>query len=182
MPALAAIALGFALGAAFAWPLRAMAGRAQSTDSRGLAIVSLFCLLVYTPVVAYFLATAPDWCFGYFIDTARLRALPQLFALAATLTSVPLGFVLAGLSRGRDRLRGVTRLTAGGLLTSSALLAPGLARLRWVATTHQYQLDFGQQSLVGSRPGLALVWMAVLLVVSALFVGRLLTQVASRGE
>ena len=96
MPALIALPFGVCLGLAFAWLARRELRRVTTGEltGRGLAIATLFGLLVFAPVSAYFLAFEPDWCLAYVIDTAQASAALTPALLLLEVASVPGGFLL----------------------------------------------------------------------------------------
>ncbi|WP_433935099.1 hypothetical protein AB3662_10675 [Sorangium cellulosum] len=182
MPAFVAPLVGFALGALLAWfsaaaPHRPGALRAAEPRlspgprDRPLALVSLFAVLVFAPVCAYFLVFAPDWSFAYLVDTRRIPSAVDLLLLLLDAASVPAGFAaahrFASSAGGRPTAQGAVRALAvfGGAPIAIALVAV-LALSRRLAldgTYRQVEGDFGVHPVAGGPLGYALLWMYTML-------------------
>jgi hypothetical protein len=160
MPVLIALPLGLTLGIAFAWLSRAELRRATSRDlsGAGLMIATLFGLLVFAPVCAYFLAFEPDWCVAYLLDTAQASAALAPALLLLTLVSVPGGYLIGRqlLDRGGEETGLVRGLAAGVVITLAALML-GLRRFAVQGSYAQFHGDFGTQPLAGSSLGYAIL-------------------------
>jgi hypothetical protein len=159
MPVLVALPLGLSLGMSFAWAARRELRRATTRQlgSHGLGVATLFGLLVFTPISAYFLAFEPDWCLAYLLDTAQVSAALVPALLMLSLVSVPAGFLIGGrvLSRGDDA--GLLRvLGAFAVLTLGAIML-GLRRFAVQGSYAQFHGDFGTQQLAGSSLGYAIL-------------------------
>ncbi|AKT39398.1 hypothetical protein [Chondromyces crocatus] len=189
MPAFVAPLIGFALGALLAWirgaaPLQPFArsqpggtawqalrdhgvsgmGTARTAEARSLALATLFGLLVFTPICAYFLTFAPDWSFAYLIDSRRVPSALELLLLIADAAAVPAGF-LAMERAGEHRSFRATGSLVGAPLALAALLVLLLGkRLTVEGTYRQIQGDFGVGAVAGGPLGYALLWMHGLLI------------------
>lgn len=163
MPAITAPLFGFVLGVAFAWLSAADLERTGGIPSRPLLVVTLFSLLVYAPVYAFFLSFAPDWVYAYVIDPQRLPGFVDLGAVLVTAASVPAGFA-AAVRYARARRSGpVLRLAAPLAAAAAGLTLLFAPRLGVQATYAQYHGDFGVRSVSGTPIGYALLWMALVL-------------------
>ena len=146
---------------------------------RPLLIVSLFSLLVFAPVCAYFAAFAPDWSYAYLIDSHRLPGAVDLAVILVDVASVPIGFGLA-VRRGRERRPGTYgRVAALPLLLCATFIVAAFPQLGVHATYAQYHGDFGMRSVAGSPLGYALLWMDGILVLGASYTARMLRRLAS---
>lgn len=165
MPAPTAPLIGFALGVAFAWAasdeLARSAGSAATT--RSFVLVTLFSLLCFAPISAYFLAFAPDWSYAYFVDSQRLPSAVDIGLALLNVASVPVGFAVAARSASAKRLGPLLRLGGVPALGAVIFLLGSLPRLSVQATYAQYHGDFGTRSVAGSPLGYALLWMAAVL-------------------
>lgn len=155
--------LGFCIGALLAWSVRNQRPREELGSGRALLLAAAFSVLVFGPVCAYFLVYAPDWCFAYLIDTARL---PRGFEIALTLAnvvSVPAGFTAL------DRMPRERAFAALGILTGppifacAAFVAGAASRLSVYGTYAGFHGDFGVVGVAGSMLGYGLLFMALVL-------------------
>ncbi|WP_437736231.1 hypothetical protein [Sorangium sp. So ce1335] len=182
MPAFVAPLVGFALGALLAWfsaaaPHRPGAPRAAEprlapgSRDRPLALVSLFAVLVFAPVCAYFLVFAPDWSFAYLVDTRRIPSAVDLVLLLLDAASVPAGFAaahrFASRAGGRPTAQGAVRALAvfgGGPIAVALVAVLALSRrLALDGTYRQVEGDFGVHPVAGGPLGYALLWMYTML-------------------
>jgi hypothetical protein len=184
VPAPIAPLIGFVLGTAFAWAAAGEVPRAPGSAlfSRALVIVSLFSLLVFAPVAAYFVAFAPDWSFAYLVDSARLPGGADLALILLDVASVPLGFAAASRRCQHRSPAPLLRLAAPPALVAATFIIAGLSRLQVDATYAQYHGDFGTRPVAGSPLGYALLWMNAVLLLGAAWTGRALRRMAARGR
>jgi hypothetical protein len=181
MPAPTAPLIGFVLGVGFAWAAAdELARRGGSSVSRSLIVVTLFSLLVFAPVSAFFLAFAPDWAYAYIIDSQRLPSATDLGLVLFDAASVPLGFALSARWAGARQLGPLLRLAALPTLLVAVFMLLLAPRLAIHATYSQYQGDFGTRSLAGSPLGYALLWMSTVLLGAALWTARCLRRIGQR--
>lgn len=168
MPAPIGPLLGFALGAALAWFATDGTGRGKATLAVApLALVSLFALLVFTPVAGYFIAFAPDWSYAYLIDVSRRLGALHIIVLLADIASVPLGFAIALRSARGSFSPVLIRLLGLPLLGAAVFVAVFLPRLAVEATYAQFHGDFGTRPAAGGPLGYALIWSALILASGA---------------
>lgn len=163
MPAPFAPWIGFLLGVAFAWAAAEDLIRAGSAISRALVVVSLFGVMVFAPVAAYFLAFAPDWSWAYAIDAQRLPGSLDSALVLLDAASVPAGFVAAARYAKQSRTGPLLRLIALPVSVVALLLLLTLPRLGVEASYSQYHGDFGVRSVSGGPLGYSLLWMALVL-------------------
>lgn len=182
MPAFVAPLVGFALGALLAWfsaaaphrpgALRAAEVRlAPGPRDRPLVIVSLFAVLIFAPVCAYFLIFAPDWSFAYLVDTRRIPSAVDLVLLLLDAASVAAGFAaaqrFAASAGGRPTAQRSVRalaIFAGAPLALALIAVVALSRrLAIDGTYRQVEGDFGVHPVAGGPLGYALLWMLTML-------------------
>jgi hypothetical protein len=184
MPAPTAPLIGFSLGVAFAWAASDELARSlgSGTTSRSLVVVTLFSLLCFAPVAAYFLAFAPDWSYAYFVDSQRLPSAIDLGLALLNAASVPAGFAVAARAASAKRIGGVVRIASTPAVLALAFLLLTLPRLSVQGTYAQFHGDFGTHSVAGGSLGYALLWMATLLGVSIAWTVRCLRMIGGSGR
>ncbi len=179
MPAPIAPFIGFALGVAFAWIAADELVRAAGSGvtSRSLVVVTLFSLLVFAPIGAYFIAFNPDWSYAYLVDSQRLPTAVDLGLVLLDAASVPAGFAVAARRASLHRLGAVVRIAA--LPTAVPVLFVGVLfrRLAIQATYAQFHGDFGTRSAAGSSLGYSLLWMTAVLAAGVLWTSRSLRRI-----
>jgi len=173
--------LGFVLGVAFAWAAADELARAGGvgTTSRSMVVVTLFSLLVFSPIAAYFLAFAPDWSYAYVVDPQRLPGAVDLGLVLLDVASVPAGFALAARRAGQRRLGPLVKLAAAPAIGALLILVAGFQRLAVQGTFAQFHGDFGTRSVAGSPLGYSLLWMAAVLAGGILWTARSLRRISS---
>jgi hypothetical protein len=156
---------GFVIGVALAWA----AGPELSRDdgplvaSRPFALVVAFALLVYTPIVGYFVAFHGDWSYAYALAARRVPSAVDLGLVLASGGTVVLGLAVAAPQVRKRRLSAiVTMLVAPGSV-ALALLALAAHRLSVNATYAQFHGDFGGEPIAESALGRSVLVMGVLL-------------------
>ncbi len=166
------------LGVAFAWAAADELARTAGSGvtSRSMVVVSLFGLLVFSPIAAYFLAFAPDWSYAYLVDPQRLPSAVDLTLVLLDVASVPLGFALAARRASQRRLGSLVRLATAPALGALLILVAGFQRLAVQGSYAQFHGDFGTHSVAGSPLGYSLLWMAAVLAASVLWTARSLRR------
>lgn len=164
VPAPAAPFFGFLLGAAFAWIASEELTRDGGVASRTLTVIALFGLLVYAPIAGYLLAFAPDWSYGYVIDSQRLPSAVDTAWVLLDAASVPAGFARAARHARMKRSGPIVRLIALPAVIAFGLVLTLLPRLGVHATYAQYHGDFGTRPVSGSPLGFALLSMTLILL------------------
>jgi hypothetical protein len=184
MPAPTAPLIGFALGVAFAWAASDELSRSAASGgaSRSLVLVTLFSLLCFAPISAYFLAFAPDWSYAYLVDSQRLPSAVDLGLALLSVASVPAGFAIAARPASAKRLGPVVRLAAAPALVTIIFLFASIQRLTVHATYAQFHGDFGTRSVAGSPLGYALLWMAAVLGGAIAWTARCLRSMGASGR
>jgi len=163
VPAVTAPLFGFVLGVVFAWLSAEGLERSAGVPARHFVVVTLFSLLVFAPVCAFFLSFVPDWAYGYVIDPQRLPGVVDLGSVLLDAASVPLGFAAAARYARVRRSGPILRLSAGPLVVAVALTLMFARRLGVQATYSQFHGDFGVRAVSGTPLGYALLWMALVL-------------------
>lgn len=171
MLAIASPGLGLVLGVGFAWAAADDLARqgGNPLGTRSLVLVTLFSLLVYAPVTAYFWAFNPDWCLAYLVDSERLPGIVPMGFMLLALVSVPFGFSLAASKAGDRRFGAVVQRAAVPLAATTMALLASLPRIAIEATYVQFRDDFGTEPVAGSRLGLSLLWMAAVLALATVW-------------
>jgi hypothetical protein len=170
VPAPLAPLLGFLLGIAFAWCAAEDLAK-SGIANRSLLGVSLFSMLVFAPVSAYFLALAPDWSYAYVVDSQKLPGVVDLSLVLVDAASVPLGFVAARSAARAKRASSLMRIATVPAVALVAFVLVAFPRLGRNATYAQYHGDFGVRSVAGSPLGYAMLWMALVLVGAVAWTG-----------
>lgn len=166
MPALVLPLVAFTIGVGLAWAGSEEIARAGGValGTRSVVLTALLGLLVCAPIAAFFLSFHPDWCYAYVVDSVRLPGvIPSAFVLMCVVAP-PVGFTLAAPLAAEHRLGRVLELGAVSTVAALIALLPGIHRLGVQATYQEYHGDFGVVPVAGSRLGLGLVWMLVVLV------------------
>ncbi|MCC6898897.1 MAG: hypothetical protein IT377_07970 [Polyangiaceae bacterium] len=164
MPTPAAPFLGFLLGSLFAWVAADELSRSATLQARTLIVVASFGLLVSAPIAGYFLAFAPDWSYGYLVDSQRLPGAIDTAWVLVDAASVPLGFARAARHVRTKRTGPMMRLMAVPALAAGGLVLAALPRLGVHATYSQFHGDFGTRPVAGSPLGYALLAMTLVLL------------------
>jgi hypothetical protein len=165
MPIPFAPLVGFLLGVSLAWAASNELARDDGpmVASRPFAIVLAFAALLYTPVVAYFVAFHGDWAYLYEVSW---RNVPSAIDFALVLlggASVFVGFVVAAPLLRKRRLGIVSALTVGAGSLVLALLALSARRLVLSATYAQFHGDFGTEPITQSALGRGVLFMGIIL-------------------
>lgn len=171
MPAPLAPLLGFSLGVAFAWAAREdlTPGAGGRILTRSFAFVLGFALLVFLPASGYFLVFEPAWSYLYTVEGARRFAALNFVALGATISSVPLGFLIAVPHARTRRAASLVRLAAVPLVLALTVALVGGKRLAVRATYAQFHGDFGVERLAGSSLGWAVMWSVLVTSAAAVY-------------
>lgn len=165
MPAPCGPLLGLVLGALLA-RVRSEEQRRERSQLEPLGLVTLFALVIFAPIAAYYLALEPYWSYAYFLESVpRISALNAV-VLLADVASVPLGFYLGTRARDAQKLTTLTQLVALPVLGVCVFVVLLLPRLSVQATYSQYHGDFGTRPVAGSPLGHALIWTTLILAAS----------------
>lgn len=184
MPIVLAVLAGFFFGVAFAWIARAELGRVDApiVATRPFYVVLGFALLVYGPVLGYFVAFHGDWTYGYAVPW---RSVPSAVDLALVLlagSSVLLGMAASAHAARARRLGVVAWLGLVPAVAFAVVLALGVSRLAVSATYAQYKGGFGVLPIASSSLGRSILGMALVLVLGLGWTVRGLYLVARTSE
>jgi hypothetical protein len=131
-----------------------------------------FGLLIHGPIVAYFLAYAPDWSVAYLLDSQRVPAIVDMLSLLLSAASPAIGYLLsvsaASRREGTNLLRWAIPLLSCVVIATIVLLP----RLGTEANYAQYSGSFGTRSVAGGGLGMSLLWMNTVLFCSAGWVAK----------
>lgn len=175
MPAPLAPLVAFALGVLFAWLARVPVAPDEPAWDRPTLAVSLYALLVYGPVSAYFVVFASDWSFAYLVDGRSVPSAVGLLLVLLDVAALPAGFIVARRAQSRHALAALGWLAGLPLLVTAGTLVGLHARFGIDATYDQVQSDFGIHPLPGSPLGYAILWMDALLAAGAVATTQALT-------
>jgi hypothetical protein len=178
MPLLLAPFVGFFLGVILAFVAAPELGKDDGplVASRPFAVAAAFALLVYTPVVGYFVAFHGDWSYAYLVAARRIPSAIDLGLVLASGGTVLLGVSVAAPLLRRRRLGAVvTMLVAPGAI-ALALLALSAHRLSVNATYAQFHHDFGGEPIAESALGRGVLLMGVLMALAIAWCVRAIGQ------
>jgi hypothetical protein len=163
--------VGFLVGVALAWVARGELGRDDGplVASRPMAIVSAFAVLVYTPIVGYFVTFHGDWAYLYLVSSHRIPSAIDLALVLVSGASVPLGTLLASPAARARRLNTIAWLGGIPAVLVAALFAWSARRLAWSATYAQFHGDFGTEPIASSALGRGVLWMAIVAALGLAF-------------
>ncbi len=182
MPLPLAPFLAFAIGVLLAWHSRTETNHEESFWNPQTQAVLLYGLLVFAPVAGYFATFAADWSFAYLVDARHVPSALSLLIVGASVASVVGGFI-AG-RRALERHAPAELAWLAGCPLALVLIALGATydRLSVAATYDQFASNFGRESLVASRLGLAVVWMDGIVAAGAIFTARWLVPQRAPGQ
>lgn len=159
------------MGVVFAWAARedVTPGAGSRILTRSFAFALAFSLLVFLPSIGYFLVFEPAWSYLYTVEGARRFAALNFLTLGATVSSVPLGFVLAVPHARAQRGASLVRLAVTPLVLSLTIALVAGKRLAVRATYAQFHGDFGVEPLAGSSLGWAVLWSTLVTSAAAVY-------------
>lgn len=167
MPLPFACPIGLLIGMSLAWIAGVELARSEMplVLARPFLVAVALGLIVYAPVVAYFVVMHGDWAYLYLVPFARVPSAVDLALVLVAGAHVPLGFGLA--TPWAMAKRGPALLKTGGAvgLLVVALAALALRRLSVSASFAQFHEGFGVMP-IASTPlgrGVLLSWVAILL-------------------
>lgn len=166
MPAPTGPLLGLLLGALFARS-RSEEKRRDRSGLEPLSLVTLFALLIFGPVAAYYMALEPYWAYAYFIESVPRMSALNAVILLLDVASVPFGFWLVTRASAAQRVGTLTRLVGLPVLGICLFFGVFFQRLSVQATYAQFHGDFGTRPVAGSPLGHALLWTTLILVASS---------------
>ncbi len=182
MPLPLAPLFAFAIGVLLAWRSRAETNHDESFWNPHTLAVSLYALLVFAPVTAYFATFAADWSFAYFLEGRRVPSALSLVLVLLAASSVVGGFVAGRRALERHAPGELAWLAGFPLAIVLVIFAALYDRLGVDATYDQFVSNFGREPIFTSRLGLAIVWMDGIAVVGAVFTARWLAPNRLAGQ
>jgi hypothetical protein len=132
--------------------------------ARPFLVASAFAMLVFAPVVGYFVALHGDWAYLYLVRWSRVPSAVDLLLVVLVAAQVPLAFaVSASLAMAK---RGSVLMTAGALLALALVVLAALSfrRLASSATYAQFHGGFGAAPIGRGSLGRGVLtsWVALL--------------------
>jgi hypothetical protein len=173
--------LGLALGAALAWIAAPELGSSDTpiVASRPFAIVLAFAVLVWVPVVGYFVAFHGDWAYVYLVPWRRVPSAIDLGLVLVAGGAVLGGFVVAVGPVRKRRFAPVLLLTAVPVAIAVAGLAAAARRLAVSGTYAQFHGDFGTEPIGASLLGRGVLLMGGVLALGIAWTIRALVRMAA---
>jgi hypothetical protein len=166
MPLPLALPVGLLLGMSLAWLARVELARSEVplVLTRPFLIAVSFGVLVYAPVIAYFVAVHGDWAYLYLVRFAQVPSAVDLALVLVAAAGIPLGLALAApwtIAKRGPALLKVGALSALILLVGCAIVA---RRLSVSASYAQFHAGFGiaPASRSGLGRGMLLGWTALI--------------------
>jgi len=153
------------LGVAFAWAGWAELARDDGplVASRPFAVVAAFTALVFTPIVAYFVAFHGDWSYVYAVPWHDVPSAIDVAIVLASGGLLLLAFVGTTPLVRRRKLSAVTTLAVVPGSLALAFLALFARRMSLSATYAQFHGEFGTEPLTSSALGRGVLVMGVLM-------------------
>lgn len=166
MPLPLALPIGLLIGMSLAWLARAELARSEVplALARPFLVALALGLIVYGPVVGYFVAMHGDWAYLYLVRVSRIPSAVDLTLVVLAASQVPLGFALfapwARAKRGLSMLKGA--LAIGAVVVVGCVIAS--RRLSVSASYAQFHTGFGLTPLgkTSLGRGVLLSWVALL--------------------
>jgi hypothetical protein len=170
--------IAFCLGVALAWVAGPELGRDDGplVASRPFALAVAFALLVYTPIVGYFVAFHGDWAYVYAVAARQIPSAIDLGLVLASGGTVVLGLAVAAPQVRKRRLGAIVTMIVAPACVALALLALTARRLSVNATFAQFHRDYGGEPIAESALGRGVLVMAVLLTVGVAWCVRAIGQ------
>jgi len=163
VPILFAPLVGFVLGVALAWVAREdFAGDdGPLIASRPVAIVTGFAILVYSPIVGYFVAFHGDWAYLYVWPWNHIPSAVDLALVFLSGASIPVGLMVSSHAARAKKLGALVGFGAPPTVIAAGLFAWSARRLSVSATFSQFRGDFGTEPIASSSLGRGVLWMAI---------------------
>lgn len=165
MPLPLALPTGLVLGLTLAWVARAELARSEVALvlTRPFLVALGLGLIVYAPVVGYFVALHGDWAYLYLVRSARVPSAVDLALVLSAGATVPAGFAIGAPWAIQRRAAPILQTSAAVALL--VLVAAGILsrRLGTSASYAQYHGGFGTTALGRSPLGRGVLssWIAV---------------------
>jgi hypothetical protein len=183
MPIPFAPLVGLALGAALAWIAAPEISRDDGPIalSRPFAVVVAFALLVWLPVVGYFVAFHGDWAYLYAVQWQRVPSAIDMALVLVAAAAVVGGFCLAVPTVRKRRFGPVITLVVVPGAISAAALMLAARRLAVSGTYAQFHGDFGTEPIAASTLGRGVLFMGGVLALAIAWTVRALLRMAAPG-
>ena len=171
---------GFSLGAAMAWIAAPELARAEGpvVASRPFAVVAAFALLVWVPVVGYFVACHGDWSYLYVFPWQHIPSAIDLGLVLISAAAVVGGFLGAVLPVRKRRLGPMLAMVLAPGTIGLIGLSAAARRLAVSGTYAQFHGEFGTEAISASTLGKGVLFMAIVLVLGLLWTVRALLRMA----
>jgi hypothetical protein len=173
--------LGLALGAALAWIAGPALGRhgGPIAFSAPFAVVVAFAVLLWLPVLTYFVCFHGDWAYLYLVPWLRVPSALDLAMVLLSVAAVVAGFWLSARPLRERRVGPVVAM----VVAPGSMVAVGLAvaarRLAVSATYAQFHGDFGTEPIGASTLGKGVLLMGVLTALGLAWTARTLARMAA---
>jgi hypothetical protein len=176
--------VGFVLGVVLAWSAAVPLAREEGpvVASRPVAVAAAFALLVYTPVVGYFVAFHGDWAYVYQIPWRRVPSALDFALVLFSGACVLLGFLAAVPLLRKRRTGAVAALGVAPAAVALALLALTAKRLMYSATYAQFHGDFATEPVAASTLGYGILVMGVIVVAGMAWCVRAVWKMGSEAR
>lgn len=163
MPILFAPVVGLVLGVVFAWVAREEFARDEGPliASRPVGIVTAFAILVYAPIVGYFVTFHGDWAYLYVWAWSRIPSAVDLALVLLACASIPMGLLASSHAARTKRLGTMVWFGGAPTVFAAGLFAWSARRLSVSATYAQFHGDFGTEPIASSALGRGVLWMAI---------------------
>jgi hypothetical protein len=166
MPLPLALPIGLLVGMSLAWLARAELARSEVplVLARPFLVALGFGLVVYGPVLAYFVAMHGDWTYLYLVRFSRIPSAVDLALVLLTAGQIPLGFAIATPWARAKRGSTLLKVAAVASLLVVVVCIAFAHRLSVSASYTQFHSGFGVAPL-GKTPlgrGVLLSWVALL--------------------
>lgn len=166
MPLPLAFPIGLLLGASLAWLGRIELARSEAPLllTRPFLVALAFGLVVFAPILAYFVTIHGDWAYVYLVRFSRVPSAIDLALVLLGGAAIPIGFSVA--SPWARAKRGAALLKVGAVLGAVAVVGCVVCarRLSVSASYEQFHTGFGVAPL-GKTPlgrGVLSSWVALL--------------------
>jgi hypothetical protein len=155
--------VGFVLGVVLAWVAREDFAHDEGPliASRPVAVATAFAILVYAPIVGYFVTFHGDWAYLYVWAWNRIPSAVDLALVLLSGASIPAGLMASSYAARTKKLGTLVWFGAAPTVFAAGLFAWSARRLSVSATYAQFHGDFGTEPIASSALGRGVLWMAI---------------------
>jgi hypothetical protein len=155
--------VGFVLGVLLAWVAREDFVRFEGPllVSRPVAVATAFAILVYAPIVGYFVTFHGDWAYLYLLPWSRIPSAVDLALVLFAGASIPIGLMASSHAARTKKLGTMVWFGGPPTVLAAGLFAWSARRLAVSATYAQFRGDFGTEPIASSALGRGVLWMAI---------------------